>query len=147
MMIVVIGRYFFNKIPAWSEEFALFMMSWLAFFGAAIIERDKGHIRISIVDNYYPIGLLRVFSVLRYFIKLIFLCAMTYYGALLTFYAKDTFASVDLSKGWCFAPGFIAGLTMVCILLLNAKKELVDVWHMQFNEWYDELTEGASSND
>lgn len=132
MLVVVFGRYFFKKIPNWSEEFCLFMMSWLAFFGAALIERDKAHIRVSVVDLYYPVSLLRVFSVIRYVIKLIFLCGMTYWGFVIVITAKDKFASVNISRGWFFLPGAVSGLMMTLILLSNFKKEVIDVWHEDF---------------
>ncbi|MBP5162857.1 MAG: TRAP transporter small permease [Spirochaetales bacterium] len=132
MLVVVFGRYFFKKIPNWSEEFCLFMMSWLAFFGAALIERDKAHIRVSVVDLYYPVPLLRVFSVIRYVIKLIFLCGMTYWGFVIVFTAKDKFASVNISRGWFFLPGAVSGLMMTLILISKMKEELVDVWHNDF---------------
>lgn len=132
MIIVVVGRYVFDFVPAWSEEFALFMMSWLAFFGSAIIEKDKDHIRVSVVDDYYPIVLLRIFSVIRYVIKLIFVVCMTYYGYILATTAKDMFASVRISRGWIYVPGAFAGLMMTFYLVINCKKELIDIWHENF---------------
>jgi len=129
MMIVVIGRYFFNNIPSWSEEFSLFFMSWLAFFGAVVIEREKGHIRVSFFDKYYPLFLLRLFSVVRYLIKLFFLVHLTYFGTWIVFHSKDKFASVDLNRGWFFLPGAVAGFAMFCIQIINFKEELIDIWH------------------
>lgn len=128
MMIVVVGRYFFRQVPAWSEEFALFMMSWVGFLSAAAIENTKGHIRISIIDKYYPAFLLRVCNILRYFIKLGFSISLTYYGIYLANHAQGYYASVEIPLRVSFYPGFFAGLIITIILLLDFKEEVIDIW-------------------
>ena len=128
MMIVVIGRYFFNVVPPWSEEMALFMMSWLGFLSASAIEKEKGHIRISVIDTVYPALLLKICNVLRYFIKLVFAFFLTKYGWYLARHAKGYYASVEIPKRFSFYPGFFAGLIICLVLLLRFKAEVIDIW-------------------
>ena len=128
MIIVVIGRYFFGVVPAWSEELALFFMSWLGFLSAAALERNKEHIRISIIDKWYPPVLLNICNTCRYIIKLIFSSALTYYGFYLGLHAKGYFASVKIPMKWTFIPGGVAGAIMTLLLVLRMKEELVDIW-------------------
>ena len=129
MMVVVIGRYFFGAVPAWSEEMSLLAMSYLAFLSAALIERDKEHIRISIIDQYHPKPLLRVFNVIRYLLKLFFCGAMCYFGLLLAINCKNRYASINVTQAFSFIPAVIAGALMCLFLVLRAKSELVDIWH------------------
>lgn len=128
MIIVVIGRYCFNSVPAWSEELSLFFMSWLGFLGAAIVEKNKGHIRVSVIDNYYPHWLLCVCNTLRYFIKLAFGVFLTFYGYKLSTTVKGYYASVEVPKKYGFIPGFIAGLLITVFLVLRFKSEVIDIW-------------------
>lgn len=126
MMIVVIGRYCFSVVPAWSEELALFFMSWLGFLSAAVVERDKGHIRISIIDTVYPQWLLKICGILRYLLKLGFSVALTWYGFILATTAKGFYSSVNIPKRISFYPGCIAGVLITIFLLLRFKEEIID---------------------
>lgn len=128
MMIVVIGRYVFGKVPPWSEELALFLMAWLGFLSAAALENKKEHIRISVIDKYYPRVLLNICNTIRYLIKIVFAIALTYYGFYLGTHTKGYFASVNIPIKWSFIPGGIAGLIITVILLLQVKEELIDIW-------------------
>lgn len=127
MIVVVIGRYFFGVVPAWSEELALFMMSLLGFLSAAAIEKDKGHIRVSFIDTVYPRWLLNICNTLRYIIKLVFSIALAWYGLDLSLNVKGYFASVEIPKCFAFYPGFIAGVIIAILLLLRFKEELF-IW-------------------
>lgn len=129
MIVVVVGRYFFSVVPAWSEEMSLLAMSYLAFLSAALIERDKEHIRISIIDQYYPKSLLRICNVVRYLVKLFFSVALCWFGFLLTINCKNRYASINVTQAFSFLPAVIAGALMLGFLLLRAKEELVDIWH------------------
>lgn len=129
MMVVVIGRYFFNVVPAWSEEMSLLAMSYLAFLSAALIERDKEHIRISIIDLYYPKFVLRICNIVRYLVKLFFSGALCYFGFLLTINCKNRYASINVTQAFSFIPAVAAGVLMLAFLLLRAREELVDIWH------------------
>ena len=52
VIIQVIGRYFFQNTPGWSEELARQFMILFSFIGIAIGVRDKIHISLSVfVDN------------------------------------------------------------------------------------------------
>jgi TRAP-type C4-dicarboxylate transport system permease small subunit len=47
----IILRYFFNKPLTWDVEFAEYMLFSIAFFGAAWLLREGGHVRIDVLDN------------------------------------------------------------------------------------------------
>ena len=127
MMVVVIGRYFFGVVPPWSEELALFLMSWLGFLGAVAIEKEKGHIRISFIDTVYPRWLLNVCNTLRYIIKLVFSIVLAWYGLELSIHVKGYFASVEIPKRLSFYPGFIAGVLIAALLLFRFREEIF-IW-------------------
>ena len=37
IIVMVFGRYIFNKVPQWTEQFALFCMIWFALFSIALV--------------------------------------------------------------------------------------------------------------
>jgi TRAP-type C4-dicarboxylate transport system permease small subunit len=47
----IILRYFFNRPLTWGMEFAEYMLFCIAFFGAAWLLREGGHVRIDVLDN------------------------------------------------------------------------------------------------
>lgn len=51
ILIMVGGRYIFNKVPAWSEQFALFCMIWFAMFSIALAVRDDSHVKMEVIDS------------------------------------------------------------------------------------------------
>ena len=80
LLIVVISRYFFNFTPSWTEETALFMLTWIGLFSSSIAEYYGTHVRVSAIDSFFPPVVLRIFGIIRYFLKLAFFSAFTYYG-------------------------------------------------------------------
>ena len=128
MMIVVIGRYIFGVVPAWSEELALYLMAWLGFLSAASLEKNREHIRISIIEDVYPRVLMNICNTVRYIVKLIFAVMLAYFGFVLSMKATGYFASVEIPRKLTFIPGAVAGVVMAVILLLQFKEEVVDIW-------------------
>ncbi len=47
----IILRYFFNRPLTWDVEFTEYVLFCVAFFGAAWLLRQRGHVRIDILDN------------------------------------------------------------------------------------------------
>ncbi len=48
----IILRYFFNKPLTWDIEITEYILFALAFFGAAWLLREGGHVRIDVLDNF-----------------------------------------------------------------------------------------------
>lgn len=50
----VFGRYVLNDTPAWSEQASGILMVYLAFFGAATLVRDDGHLSLTALKHRLP---------------------------------------------------------------------------------------------
>ena len=48
----IILRYFFNKPLTWDIEITEYILFAVAFFGAAWLLREGGHVRIDVLDNF-----------------------------------------------------------------------------------------------
>jgi len=126
LMVVVIGRYFFSYTPSWSEDLALFCLTWVGLFSACIAEDRDTHIRLSFIDRYYPPWLLRICGIIRYFLKLFFFGLMTYYGIKIFTTTRQMYASVRISFKWQVLPGICVAVFCLIFLLLKFKKVMTD---------------------
>ena len=63
IIVMVFGRYIFNKVPQWSEQFALFCMIWFAMFSIALAVRTDSHVKMEVVDGFVTPGVLLGFKI------------------------------------------------------------------------------------
>lgn len=126
MMMVVITRYFFSYVPSWSEELCLFLLTWVGLFSSCIAESNDSHIRLTFIDGLFPPVVLRVFGIIRYFLKLGFFGLMTYYGIQIFSTTKQMFGAVKISYKWQILPGIFTGAFCLIFLLLKTKKIIFD---------------------
>lgn len=80
ILIMVGGRYFFHKVPQWSEQFALFCMIWFAMFSIALAVRDDSHVKMEVVDNFVSPKVLLKFKLFGNLCTLIFGVIMVVFG-------------------------------------------------------------------
>jgi TRAP-type C4-dicarboxylate transport system permease small subunit len=56
LVVAVIGRYSGLYALVWIEEAARAMFTWLAFLGAAVGVRRRGHFRLELIESFLPRG-------------------------------------------------------------------------------------------
>ncbi len=126
LLIVVFGRYFFNFTPSWAEELSLFMLTWIGLFSSCIAECYGTHVRVSVIDSAFPPKVLKVFGIIRYFLKLVFFVLFTYYACKIFFTTKQRFGAIDLSYKWQVLPAICTGLFSFMFLVLRTKEIFTD---------------------
>ena len=126
LMIVVVGRYFFQFTPSWSEEFSLFLLTWVGLFSSCIAENNGSHIRLSFIDHTFPPIVLKILSIIRYFLKLFFFGLMLYYGIKIFSTTKQMFGAINLSYKWQILPGIFTAAFCLIFLILNFRKVMTD---------------------
>lgn len=126
LLIVVIGRYFFNFTPSWTEETALFALTWIGLFSSCIAEYYGTHVRVSVIDNAFPPKVLRVFGIIRYFLKVAFFTLFTYYACKIFATTRQRFGALPLSYKWQVLPAICTGVFSLIFLLLKTKEIFTD---------------------
>ena len=126
LLIVVIGRYFFNITPSWTEETALFMLTWIGLFSSCIAECYGTHVRVSVIDSAFPPVVLRIFGIIRYFLKLAFFTLFTYYACRIFSTTRQRFGALPLSYKWQVLPAICTGIFSLIFLLLRTKEIFAD---------------------
>ena len=142
LLIVVIGRYFFNYTPSWSEETALFMLTWVGLFSASIAEYRGSHVRVQFIDKAFPPKVLRVFGIIRWFLKVAFFTLMIFYGVKIFATTKQRFGAINLSYRWQVLPGLFTGVFCLIFTLLNAKTVFTDKHERDVEKDLEELMNG-----
>ena len=126
LLIVVISRYFFNYTPSWTEETALFMLTWIGLFSSSIAECYGTHVRVSVIDNAFPPVVLRIFGIIRYFLKLAFFTLFTYYACKIFNTTRQRFGALPLSYKWQVLPAICTGVFSLIFLVLRTKEIFTD---------------------
>lgn len=113
----VVGRYVsFIPDPAWTEEVVLSCMAYMAVLSAALAIRRNAHIRMTALDRYLPVNLVKFLDVLSDAGVLILAFIMISVGMkyAIGIGAKGTYVSMPgVSRFWMYFPIPLAGAAMV----------------------------------
>lgn len=115
--VAVLGRYIpFIPDPAWSEEIVLTCMIYMALLSAALAIKRQAHIRMTALDRYLPVNLIKLLDVFGDLVVLAFAVIMMWegWGYAVRVGEKSMYTSLPwLSKFWLYVPVAFAGLAMV----------------------------------
>lgn len=117
----VIGRYVsFIPDPAWTEEVVLSCMAYMAVLSAALAIRRNAHIRMTALDRYLPVNLVKFLDVLSDVgvLSLAFIMIVVGFRYASGIGAKGTYVSMPaVSRFWMYFPVPLAGVAMVIFQL------------------------------
>lgn len=122
IFIVVVGRYVFNKTPAWGEALTLFLLVWVALLGAALVLREDKHIRVTIIDSLVPPVVVKCLTILSDLVLIGFSGLLLYAGYQLT---KQTMTSVISGLGISRAYMYGATLFFACFVFIAEAENLI----------------------
>lgn len=114
ILIMVFGRYIFNYVPKWTEQFALFCMIWFAVFSIALAVRDDSHVKMEVIDNIASEEVLMGFKVFGMLCNIIFGLVMVVFGTRLSKLTWPTLlSSIRISSGWQYASAVVGGVFII----------------------------------
>ncbi len=114
----VIGRYFLNRPPRWTEEIALVVMIWIAMLGAGVGLKNDIHMRVEVFMSVFP-------KALQKFVEIVIMVMIGYFGIQMTRYTlimvqrlPNRLAATRLHVSWMYLPVAVCGvlLTMCAVL-------------------------------
>jgi len=76
--IGVFWRYMLHNPLPWPNELGMFLLLWLAFFGASLTNKDDGHYKISILYSIFPKRVQKITNILSDLLELTFLIIFVY---------------------------------------------------------------------
>lgn len=113
----VVFRYALGTPLPWSEELAIYLFIWVAFLGASVGIRDKGHYGLEIIKNKLPVKVQGILNLFIYLVIFYFLAAITFYGAKMVLSSRTISSSMGISMRWFYSAIPVGGLFMIVHLL------------------------------
>ena len=116
----VVTRYFLGFSFRWSEEVARYLMIWMVFLSASVVQRHDGHIRVDYFASMMTPMTSRAFSILGRIAILGYLAVLIAQGwTTAVFMATTRFASVDISMFWPYLALPVGGCLMALFEGIN----------------------------
>lgn len=114
IIMMVVGRYIFNKVPAWTEQFAVFCMVWFAMFSIALGVRNDAHVKVEVVDAFASPKVLVGFKLFGCLATMIFGFIMVRYGVALSQMTwKSMLSAFRVPVGLQYASAVAGGMFML----------------------------------
>lgn len=129
VMVVVIGRYFFNHTPAWGEELTLMMLVWVSLAGAMIPLRGNTHLRMTVFDSKLSPRVLLISDLFCEALIFIFSVVLLVAGIIQTAQTwKTILHGIKISRGYLYAAVPVSmALYLWTILELNWDRFVVNI--------------------
>ena len=126
IIIMIIGRYFFNHVPRGTEEFALFCMVWFSLLSISLSIRDDSHIKMEIMDVLVSKDKIKYFQYLAAVVNIIFSIFMILYGIqLVELTSTNVMSTFRISEGFLYLAIPVSGFFM---MLASAVLIIEDIW-------------------
>jgi TRAP-type transport system small permease protein len=109
----IVMRYAFRQAPAWSEEAALLMQTWMVLLGCALGVREGFHVRMDLLFERLPPALKERVELLIACFTIAAGCCLVWSGAV---YVRETLGSTSAAVGYPIELLYVAG--PVCGLLI-----------------------------
>lgn len=131
IIMMVFGRYIFNKVPAWTEQFAIFCMVWFAMFSIALGVRNDAHVKVELVDAFVKPKVLLIFKLFACMATIVFGFIMVRYGVALSQMTwKSMLSAFRVPVGLQYASAVAGGVFMLfngvvyCIELIAKEQKI-----------------------
>ena len=127
IIIMIIGRYFFNYVPRGIEEFALFCMVWFSLLSISLSIRDDSHIKMEIMDVLVAPDKIKYFQYLSAVVNIVFSVYMISYGVrLVKLTSSSTLSTFRISEGFLYLAIPVSGvflmLASVVLIIENVRR-------------------------
>ncbi len=121
VMIMVTGRYIFNKVPSWCDQLSLMALVWMVILSITLALYKESHMRVELIDRLLPPKVINILKYLSNVIILIFSVLMIYHGSVLVELTwKAKLSGFRVPQGLMYLPLVICGVVSVymCIFCI-----------------------------
>ena len=138
IILQVFQRYILQHSLDWPEELARYLFVFAVYIGSSFAASEKRHLEVTIVRTVFGVKIGHYFTILAYFITVVFCCIMFFWGMMMVQFVADSnqVAPALQFPMWiaygCIPLGFLLMAVRTIIVLKNivlgkdpASKELV----------------------
>ena len=124
IFVSAIMRYIGKPIN-WANDIALLLFSWLVFFGADLIMREKNLVDVDLVLQRFSLKARKFIRIASQLIIIIFLASLVRYGFPLAIesYSRK-FSNMNLSYSWATISVPIGSIMLIVTSIINLRKML-----------------------
>jgi len=117
ILVMVFGRYIFNKVPLGTEEFALFCMVWFSILSISLSIRNDSHIKMEVMDAIVKPEKIVYFQYFSAVVTFIFSLLMVLKGSeMVKLTAQTKMSGFRVSQGALY---FVLPVAGVCMCYLS----------------------------
>ena len=125
VMIMVTGRFIFNKVPLWCDQLSLMALVWMAMLSITLGVCKESHMRVELIDNILPAKGILVLRLIANVLVLIFSFFMITEGAALVKLTwKVKLSGFRVTKALMYIPLVICGVVSVYMCIFNIYKKI-----------------------
>lgn len=127
VLIMVLGRYVFNKVPIWCDQLSLMSLVWMVILSITLSLYKENHMKVELIDKVLPP---KAVAALKYFSNIVicgFSVLMVYHGAVmfnLTRHAK--LSGFRVSQGLLYLPLIICGVLSIYMMVFCVVRRIVE---------------------
>ena len=114
VIVMVVGRYVFNNVPAWTDRLSVIALVWMSVVSISIGLYKDEHMRVEIFDNVFPKKFVTFLKYLSNVIIIVFSALMVKYGVTLVNLTKKVLLSgFPVSTAFLYIPLVICGVSSI----------------------------------
>lgn len=120
----VVTRYLLHVSLSWSEEFARYLLMWLAMLSAAYGFKVKAHFALVFVVRRFPETARKVISLAVSILVCVLLCLFVWKATEITWSVRRQIGpATGLSKALPYSSGIVGGVLMLYYVARNAWRD------------------------
>lgn len=127
VLVMVVGRYVFNKVPSWCDQLALLALVWMVILSIALAIYHESHMRVELIDQ---LASKKVVTVLKYIANvagLIFSILMVQHGFVLVNLVKVAkISGLKISQSFLYLPLIICGIASIYMSIFCMVRRVVE---------------------
>ena len=121
LFVQILARYLFKYGIVWTDEFSRYIMVWLVLLCSATLVREKGHIRMTVLESFFPEKYQRWFDfVIHIFIIVFSVVVFRYSLVTLKFAARAVSSNMRIPMTWIYASFTVSMFIMALNAIFNA---------------------------
>ena len=125
-IIIFIGRYFFHYTPPWGESAAMMCLVWLCILSSSLAIRDDTHLRMTVLDEVLPKGVLLALDMLASTVILCFAVFMVYAGTgLFKMSTRNMITGLNIPFCWMNLSMPVTGVVYVFSIIEHWRRRIV----------------------
>ncbi len=127
VFLQVVARYLFQSPPFWTEELARFVLIWLTFLGAVLVQHHREHISADMLLNAMPGRMRTAADILVSLVVIATLAVILRGGLAIATLGTQTAPALGISMRWIYLSLPVGAGLMILVTLVQLARQVRDL--------------------